>query len=57
MAFARNWGGAQEMKISVCKSSVLNLTKNWKAFAGLGPLTSVEHLTLSGLQLNSFFEK
>lgn len=57
MAFARNWGGAQEMKTLLCKSSVLNLTLNWKAFAGLGPLTSVEHLTLSGLQLNSFFEK
>lgn len=57
MAFARNWGGAQEMKILLCKSSVLNLSLNWKAFVGLGPLTSVEHLTLSGLQLNSFFEK
>lgn len=57
MAFARNWGGAEEIKILLYKSSVLNLTLNWKAFAGLGPLTSVEHLTLSGLQLNSFFEK
>lgn len=57
MTFARNRVGAQVMKILLCKSSVLNLTLNWKAFAGLGPLTSVGHLTLSGLQLNSFFEK
>lgn len=57
MTFARNWGGAREIKIFLCKSSVLNLTLNWKAFSGLGPLTSVENLTLSGFQLNSFFEK
>lgn len=57
MTFARNWGGAQEMRILLCKSSVLNLTSNWKAFAGLEPLISAKHLTLSELQLNSFFEK
>lgn len=44
------------MKFLLCKSSVLNLTLNQKAFAGLRPLTSVEHLPLSGLQLNSFLK-